>query len=148
MTKGRRDSETKGNYQEESPPGRDGGGYESGDQRAESGETKLLSVTRIKWRPAVVLFAVFVVLYAVMFFVLSRLTDSPVPGFDAFLTSLSIVATWMLARKIYEHWYLWIIVNSAATFLFLFRGLYPTVILYAVYCIMSFAGLKEWRKSL
>jgi nicotinamide mononucleotide transporter len=83
----------------------------------------------------------------VMFFVLSWFTDSPVPGFDAFLTSLSIVATWMLARKIYEHWYLWIVVNSVATVLFLFRGLYPTVILYAVYCLMSFTGLREWRRS-
>jgi nicotinamide mononucleotide transporter len=91
---------------------------------------------------------IFAGLYAVMYFVLSRLTDSPVPGFDAFLTSLSIVATWMLARKIYEHWYLWIVVDSVACGLFLFRGLYPTVILYAVYCTMSFAGLREWKRSL
>ena len=54
----------------------------------------------------------------------------------------------MLARKIYEHWFLWIVVNTAATVLFLTRGLYPTVILYFVYGIMSFAGLKAWRKTI
>jgi nicotinamide mononucleotide transporter len=132
----------------ESPPGRGGGGSESEERGAESGETELLSVTRIKLKLALILLAVFILLYTAMFFVLSRLTDSPVPGFDAFLTSLSIVATWMLARKIYEHWYLWIVVNSVATVLFLFRGLYPTVILYVVYCIMSFEGLREWKRSL
>jgi nicotinamide riboside transporter PnuC len=131
----RRDLETMGNSQEKSPPGRGGGGSE-------------LKVTRIKRRLALILLVVFSGLYTIMFFVLSRLTDSPVPEFDAFLTSLSIVATWMLARKIYEHWYLWIVVNSAASVLFLFRGLYPTVILYAVYCIMSFVGLREWKRSL
>ena len=106
-----------------------------------------LKVTRMSLRLALILAGVFVVLYTSMFFILREFTDSPVPGFDAFLTSLSIVATWMLARKIFEHWYLWIIVNSAACGLFIYRGLYPTVILYAVYCLMSFAGLKEWRKS-
>jgi nicotinamide mononucleotide transporter len=77
--------------------------------------------------------------------VLSHLTDSPVPEWDSFITSLSIIATWMLARKIYEHWFLWIAVNLASSVIFLTRGLYPTVILYLVYLVMSFAGLKVWR---
>jgi nicotinamide mononucleotide transporter len=83
-----------------------------------------------------------------MYFLLSRLTDSPVPAADSFVTSLSIVATWMLARKIYEHWYLWIAVNTASSILFITRGLYATVILYIIYFIMSFAGLREWKRSL
>jgi nicotinamide mononucleotide transporter len=71
-----------------------------------------------------------------------------VPVRDSFITSLSIIATWMLARKIYEHWYLWIVVNSVSVALFLARGLYPTVILYLVYGMMSFAGLMAWRKTI
>jgi nicotinamide mononucleotide transporter len=67
---------------------------------------------------------------------------------DAFITSLSIVATWMLARKILEHWYLWIVVNFVSAVLFLTRGLYPTVILYLVYGIMSFVGLVAWKKTI
>jgi nicotinamide mononucleotide transporter len=83
-----------------------------------------------------------------MYFILSRLTDSPVPAADSFVTSLSVIATWMLARKIYEHWYLWVIVNSVSCILFITRDLYATVVLYAIYCTMSVAGLREWRKSL
>ena len=107
-----------------------------------------LRVTRLKLRTGIVLSAVFLLLFWVMWLVLTRLTDSPVPGRDAFITSLSVVATWMLARKIYEHWYLWIVVNAAASFLFFSRGLYPTVILYIVYGIMSFVGLRVWRKTI
>ena len=113
-----------------------------------SSERRIFVVHRVKLKPAMALAVVFICLYFVMWFILSRFTDSPVPAFDSFITSLSIVATWMLARKIFEHWYLWIIVNSSAAILFFTRGLYPTVILYVVYCIMSFAGLVEWRKSL
>lgn len=114
-----------------------------GDYRKE-----VLQVTRLRIKTGLKLAVVFVVLFFVMWFILSRLTDSPVPEADSFITSLSVVATYMLARKVYEHWYLWIVINSAATILFIVRGLYPTMVLYIVYCIMSFVGLSEWKKSI
>ncbi|HUX95121.1 MAG TPA: nicotinamide riboside transporter PnuC [Bacteroidales bacterium] len=109
---------------------------------------KVLNVTHIKPKIIFILTLVFAILFTGMWLILHHLTDSPVPGWDSFITSLSIIATWMLARKIYEHWYLWIVVNGVAVVLFLTRGLYPTVALYAVYCVMSFVGLKEWRKTI
>ena len=127
---------------------------EGGGQRAEgSGQNgksrkEELQVTRLKLRTGIVLSAVFIPLFAVMWLVIDRLTDSPVPGWDSFITSLSIIATWMLARKIFEHWFLWIVVNTAATVLFLTRGLYPTAFLYTVYGIMSFGGIAAWRKTI
>lgn len=107
-----------------------------------------LFVTRLKFKTGLVLGVVFIVLYCLMRYILSNYTDSPVPEWDSFLTSLSIIATWMLARKIFEHWYLWLIVDSVSTVVFCIKGLYPTVALYAVYTVMSFAGLREWRKSI
>jgi nicotinamide mononucleotide transporter len=109
---------------------------------------RALEVTRLNQKTGIVLSVVFMILYAVMWFILSRFTDSPVPVWDAFITSLSIVATWMLARKIFEHWLLWIVVNFVSAFIFYVKGLYPTVILYIVYGIMSFAGLLAWKKTL
>jgi nicotinamide mononucleotide transporter len=107
-----------------------------------------LQVTRITLKTGIVLTFVFVLLYLAMWLILTRLTDSPVPVRDAFITSLSIIATWMLARKIYEHWFLWIVVNFVSAIFFLTRGLYPTVILYLVYGLMSFVGLVEWKKTI
>jgi nicotinamide riboside transporter PnuC len=126
------------------------GQKEEGSGRRAQGSWQMedLQVSRLKLRTGVVLSAVFIPLFAAMWLVLDRLTDSPVPEWDSFITSLSIIATWMLARKIYEHWFLWIVVNTVATGLFLARGLYPTVILYLVYGVMSFAGLKAWRKTI
>lgn len=116
--------------------------------REGEGEKEELKISRLKFKTGIYLIVVFVFLYGIMRFVLSELTDSPVPGWDSFITSLSIVATWMLAQKIYEHWYLWIIVNSVSAILFTMRGLYPTIILYIIYGVMSFAGLVEWRKAM
>lgn len=107
-----------------------------------------LRVTRLRFRTGIYIAFAFMILYAGMWIVLSRLTDSPVPEWDSFVTSLSVVATWMLARKIYEHWYFWIIVNSASAIIFAMRGLYPTMVLYIIYWIMSFVGLAEWKKTM
>ena len=111
-------------------------------------ESQKLKVSRLKAKTGIILTFIFIALYTLMWLVLDRLTDSPVPEWDSFITSLSVIATWMLARKIYEHWFLWIVVNFSASILFFTRELYPTVILYIVYCVMSLAGLIEWKKSL
>jgi nicotinamide mononucleotide transporter len=108
-------------------------------------ESTTLEVSRIKLKTSIILTFVFLFLYVSMWKTLDHFTDSPVPGWDSFITSLSIIATWMLAMKLYEHWYLWIVVNAVAVLLFLSRGLYPTVVLYGVYLAMSFIGLKEWN---
>jgi len=118
---------------------------EGNEQGAES---KGLRVTRLKLKTGMILTAAFAVIYLLLWLFLVRMTDSPVPRWDAFITSLSIVATWMLARKIYEHWFLWLVVNSVSIVLFVIKGLYPTVILYTIYFLMSFEGLREWKRSL
>ena len=135
---------------EEEEKGRKGEGENGGIKNGRMGECEKgeLQVTRLKLRTGIILSVVFLLLFAAMWLVLTRLIDSPVPVRDAFITSLSIIATWMLARKIYEHWFLWIVVNTTAAFLFLSRGLYPTVVLYIIYGVMSFAGLRAWRKTI
>lgn len=117
-------------------------------ERRREGAKGRLQITRLTLRTGVTLAVVYVLLHSAMWLVLAAFTDSPVPGWDSFITSLSIIATWMLARKLYEHWFLWIVVNLASTILFLTRGLYPTMVLYIVYCLMSFAGLSEWKKDI
>ena len=79
--------------------------------------------------------------------ILKRYTDSPMPFWDAFTTAASFTATWMLARKILEHWILWIIVDAVSMGLYLYRDLYPTLILFAIYTSMAIIGYIEWKKT-
>jgi len=116
-----------------------------GTRRLSEEKKEKLQITNLKLKTGIILAIIFVVLFAAMWAILTYLTDSPVPVWDSFITSLSVIATWMLARKILQHWLLWIVVNIAAVMLFIMRGLYPTVFLYAVYGVMAFIGLKEWK---
>ncbi|MDP2891472.1 MAG: nicotinamide riboside transporter PnuC, partial [Bacteroidota bacterium] len=87
-------------------------------------------------------------LFFLMWFILDNYTDSNVPVADSLATSFSIVATWMLARKILEHWVVWIFVDAFSIGLFWYKELYPTVILFVVYTIMAVIGYIEWKKEM
>lgn len=65
---------------------------------------------------------------------------------DSFCTALSIVATWLTARKIIQNWYLWILADLIYINLFCLKHLYPTAILYSVLVILAVTGLNSWKK--
>ncbi len=95
-----------------------------------------------------ILLAVFSVLFVVMGYVLDNYTDSPVPWWDAFTTAASIIATWMLARKLIEQWLIWIVVDIVSMGLYIVKGLYPTAFLFFVYTVLAIVGYFQWLKSL
>ncbi len=107
-----------------------------------------LQVTRTAHVLWLKLMAVSILLFIGIAFVLVRFTDSPVPYWDALTTALSIVATWMLARKKIEHWLMWVVVDAISIGLFIVKGLYPTTLLFFVYAILAVYGYFEWKKEL
>ncbi|HEX7585205.1 MAG TPA: nicotinamide riboside transporter PnuC [Prolixibacteraceae bacterium] len=110
-------------------------------------KSESLKVSRLTLKLGQILALVSLLIFLLIWFVLKNYTDSPVPVADALATSLSIVATWMLARKILEHWLVWIFVDAFSIGLFLYKNLLPTVILFAVYTVMAVVGFIEWKKE-
>jgi len=93
------------------------------------------------------LFLVSVILFLLVYIIIIQFESAQAPIPDALIAVLSIIATYMVAKKIVECWYVWIFVNFLATCLYIHQKLYPTAILFTVYCVLSFVGLNEWRKS-
>lgn len=89
----------------------------------------------------------FVALWTAIYVVLHYFTDSPVPLGDAFTTSLSVVAMWMLAKKHVEQWLLWVVVDAVSALLYLWKSLYPTAVLYLIYTIVAVSGYFRWRRQ-
>ena len=115
--------------------------------RQPDGTVTELQVSRLRMLLMLVLISITAVLYIGIGYMLARFTDSPVPYLDALGVSISIVATWMLARKILEHWLLWIFINFFSSALFLSRELYLTAGLYVVYGILSIFGWFKWKQT-
>jgi nicotinamide mononucleotide transporter len=123
------------------------GWYEWLNGNQESAGSKL-KVSHLSLNLGLLLSLISLILFVFIWFILSFFTDSQVPVADALATALSIVATWMLARKILEHWLVWIFVDTFSIGLFVYKGLLATVILFAVYTTMAVVGFIEWRKEI
>ena len=77
---------------------------------------------------------------------LRRFTDTDVPWWDACPTAASVVGQWLLGRKYVENWPVWIAVDVVGAALFAYKGLWLTVVLYALFVAMSFVGWRAWRR--
>jgi len=71
-------------------------------------------------------------------------TDTDVPWWDAFPTAASVLGQWLLGRKYIENWPTWLVVNVVSVALFAYKGLWLTVILYAIFIAMSVLGWRAW----
>ena len=83
----------------------------------------------------------------VMGAVLATYTDASVPYWDSSTTVLSILAQYLMSRKKLECWILWITADVVDTGIYLYKDLYLTSVLYAVFLALATAGLIAWRKS-
>ncbi len=110
--------------------------------------TESVPVSQVTAKTTGILSVVSIFLFLLIWYILKEFTDSPVPMADGLATALSIVATWMLARKILEHWLVWIFVDAFSVGLFLYKQLYPTVVLFVIYTVMACIGYIEWKRDL
>lgn len=74
-------------------------------------------------------------------------TNSQVPIPDAFVLAASLVATYAQAKKIFQHWYVWIVIDLVSIPLYFSRGLALTGILYIGFLCLCVYGLFGWNKE-
>ena len=79
---------------------------------------------------------------------MARFTDAAAPLVDAGVAGFSISAQILMARRRIENWVVWIGVDIAAIGLYASRDLYATSGLYALFLLLSVAGLFQWRRAL
>jgi nicotinamide mononucleotide transporter len=77
---------------------------------------------------------------------LQHTTDSDVPYFDALPTVASVTGQVLLGRKFVENWPLWVGVNVVSVVLFAIKGLWLTVLLYALFTVLAVVGWRAWRR--
>ena len=92
------------------------------------------------------LVAVYALLHVAIYLFLTECTDSRVPLFDSMSTALSIVAMWMLSRKLVEQWLVWLVVDMISVGLYIYKGIPITAALYTLYCILAVVGYMRWRR--
>jgi nicotinamide mononucleotide transporter len=83
----------------------------------------------------------------VIYIVTRRLPGVSIPAIDSALTATSLVAQWMMTRKILENWGLWIMADAVYVPMYIYKRLYLTAGLYMVFLVLAIVGLIEWKRS-
>lgn len=79
--------------------------------------------------------------------VMAANTDAALPYWDAGILAFSLVAQYLMTRKVLENWLVWMAVDVVAVGVYAVKGLYPTAGLYAVFFVLCVYGVREWVRS-
>jgi nicotinamide mononucleotide transporter len=107
-----------------------------------------LSVSKTKPRTWMILAGLGVITWFTLSTITKRLPGTALPHLDAATTTISLIAQWMMTRKLLENWLLWVGVDVVYVGMFIYKGLYLTAFNYAVYLIIAAMGYFAWKKSL
>ena len=105
-------------------------------------------ITHVPGKVYAPLALVFAIAWLGIAYVLANYTNSDVVWLDSFTTALSVVGMWLLAHKYVEQWLSWIAVDIVSAGLYVYKELYFTSVLYAVYAIIAIFGYLKWKQMM
>ena len=80
-------------------------------------------------------------------YTLARFTNAAYPYIDSLTTWGAIWATFLVARKVLENWWYWLVIDIASIAIYWARDLQLTSILFVIYVFMIPFGMLAWRRS-
>jgi nicotinamide mononucleotide transporter len=80
-------------------------------------------------------------------YIMQTKTDASYPYEDAFIMVTSLVAQYLMIKKVLVSWFFWIVVDVVAIIIYFYKGLYFTTVLYIFFLVMAIIGYLEWKKS-
>jgi len=116
--------------------------------RADATDGHALRIARLSPRGWALSLGATALLWPATALFLRHATDTDVPWWDGFTTALSVVGQVLLGRKLLENWLAWLVVNLVSVGLFAYKGLWLTVVLYALFAVLSVAGWRAWHARL
>ena len=116
-------------------------------QHAGSDGTQPLAVQRLTLRESARWTAGTLALWGVWGTGMARWTDAALPYWDGFVFATSVASQWLQARKTLENWTGWIVANTVAVGVFWAKGYYWFSVLYFLFWLMAWGGLRAWWRS-
>ena len=89
-----------------------------------AGHSKL-KVTRTSGRTWVILIVLGIILWFTLSNITGRLPGTSLPRLDSATTTVSLIAQWMMTRKLLENWLLWVGVDVVYIGMFIYKDLHP-----------------------
>ncbi|MBT7896426.1 MAG: nicotinamide mononucleotide transporter [Flavobacteriales bacterium] len=111
-----------------------------------SKSNSLLKINELAIRHHILIMILGSLLTFLLGFYLSTYTDTQLPIVDSFTTVFSIIATYMVVKKILSNWLYFIIIDTVSIYLYFSRDLHLTALLFSVYTIIAIIGYWKWSQ--
>jgi nicotinamide mononucleotide transporter len=109
-----------------------------------SADKKQLNIKELSIGNHALILFVGIVFTLVLGFILTIYTQAKLPLLDSFTTVFSIIATFMVIKKILENWLYFIAIDVVSIYLYSSRDLQQTAILFVLYAIIACVGYYNW----
>jgi nicotinamide mononucleotide transporter len=106
-----------------------------------------LSIRHIKRIEILLLLVIGAVSTLVMGWLFKHYTQAALPYLDSLVAVWGILGTWAMARKVMEHWIIWILVDLLCSGIYAYKELYLFTALYLVFVVLAVIGWKLWNKD-
>jgi nicotinamide mononucleotide transporter len=114
--------------------------------RSRGADGAVLRVRALSVRGCWLLLAAVLLAWPLLALFLRGFTDTDVPWWDALPTAGSVAGQWLLGRKYVQNWPVWVAVNVVSVGLFAWKGLWLTVVLYALFTLLALWGWRQWQR--
>ncbi|MGB5624302.1 MAG: nicotinamide riboside transporter PnuC [Woeseiaceae bacterium] len=104
-------------------------------------------VTLWPWKTHATAIAAIVIMSCLNGYLLGEYTNAVFPYIDSLTTWSAIWATFLVARKVLENWWYWLVIDSASVVIYWVRDLQLTSLLFVLYVIMIPFGIVSWTRS-
>jgi len=103
--------------------------------------TLLSNLERVVWSTLIVILSVS------WGWIMATYTDANLPYIDALTVGMSIVAQYLMGKRVLENWILWIGMDIIALYKYSAVGAYGATFLYVIFTVLATMGLIEWIRE-
>ena len=101
----------------------------------------------LSWKQRLKIILLTLLLSIINYYLCLKLTPQSANILDSFLAIASVAASLMATRRKIDSWIFWAVINFISVYLFIISGLVPTALLYFIFLLLSFWGLKSWTSK-
>lgn len=83
----------------------------------------------------------------VLGYLMANYTHADFAYLDAQTTAFSLVATWLVAKKLLSNWLYWVVIDAVSIFVYAQKHLYFLTALFMLYTVIAVVGYFVWRSQ-
>jgi len=80
-------------------------------------------------------------------YLMASYTHADFAYLDAQTTAFSLVATWLVAKKLLSNWLYWVVIDAVSIFVYAQKHLYFLTALFMLYTVIAVVGYFVWRSQ-